>query len=83
MILPHRFDKHLNKTVPNEDFVAMYPDQLPTYFTESELKQAGYSKPDKIYQRKKAKEAAHAKEMEDIEFIEDDSKVMETINAVQ
>lgn len=83
MILPHRFDKHLNKIVPNEDFVDKYPDQLPTYFTEQELNTAGYSKAGSIFERKAAKEAEVDKEREEVEFVEDDAKVAETIEAVQ
>lgn len=82
IIVPHRYDHQTHKLVPNEDFLARYPEMIPTYFTPEDLKKAGYSKPDNIYKAQAAKEAAHAKEMEQIEFVEDDDKVVETIEAL-
>lgn len=85
MIVPHRYDAGLGRVVPNEEFVAKYPGMLPTYFTEQELKDAGYSKPDKIYEAKAAQEAAVEKEREQVEFAADPDgeKVAEVVNAVQ
>ncbi len=56
MITPHIFDKATGQVIPNPDFVDRFPDQLPTYFTPDELKQAGYSKAGKIYDKKAAGE---------------------------
>lgn len=83
MITPHRFDKQLGRFVPNEDFLERFPEQIPTYFTDVDLKKAGYSKPDKIFERRAAEEAQHAKDME-VEFAEDkdDSKIVETVGAL-
>ena len=47
-ITPHVFDKVQKKAVPNPDFIEKYPNQVKNYFTKKDLKQAGYSKADKI-----------------------------------
>lgn len=82
IIVPHRYDHQTHKLVPNEEFMARFPEMLPTYFTADDLKKAGYSKPDKIFDAQAKKEAQHVKEMEQVEFVEDDSKIEEVVNAV-
>lgn len=53
-IPPHSFDKGSRKVVPNPDFVDRYPEQVSNYFTEGEIRKAGYSKADKLFNKQKA-----------------------------
>lgn len=71
LITPHVYDIILNKWVPNEDFMDHYPEKLATYFTEDELKAAGYSKPDAIFEEKAKLEAAAEAERGSVEFVDD------------
>jgi hypothetical protein len=85
-ILPHTFDPLLNKWLPNENFMQRFPDKITTYFTEAELKKAGYSKPDKLIEAKAQLEADAAAERELVEFVADDegqamSEVIEAVDA--
>ena len=67
----HRYDKVLGQLVPNEDFMSRFPDKITTYFTEGELKKAGYSKPDKLFEAKAQLEAEADAERERVEFVAD------------
>lgn len=71
IILPHKYNPLTHKTEPNPEFVAKYPEQLPTYFTQSELEDAGMSKAQKIFDKKAAHEAKHAQEAAQVEFAKD------------
>lgn len=75
IILPHTYDKLTNKLVPNPDFVRLYPNQLPTYFTPEELKQHGYDKPEALFEAKEKQEAAIAKEKAAVEYAPDEDGV--------
>lgn len=83
-ISPHVYDKVLGRLVPNEDFMQRFPGKIATYFTEAELKTAGYSKPDKIFEAKAATEAEADAERDKVEFVADDSGegMKEVIDAV-
>lgn len=76
IILPHKFDVASQNWIPNPDFVDRYAEMLPTYFTEEELVKHGYSKADRIFEAKAVKEAEHAREMDDVEFVGDDGVKM-------
>lgn len=52
-ILPHSYDKASKKVIPNPDFVKAYPEQLPTYFSQSELQDAGYANIKPVFDNKK------------------------------
>lgn len=85
MIMPHTYDKVTGQVLPNPDFVKHYPDQLPTYFTQQELQDAGYSKAGKIYEKKAAAEALLEQEREsEIEYATEGAaeKIAETIEAL-
>lgn len=85
MITPHTYDKVTGQVIPNPDFVKLYPDQLPTYFTQQELEHAGYSKAEKIYDKKAAAEAALEQEREnETEYATEGvaEKIVETIEAL-
>ena len=71
IIMPHTFDKTTGQTIPNPEFVARYPDMLPTYFSQEELQKAGMSKAGKIFDKKAAAEAKHEKEAAKVEFAPD------------
>lgn len=43
-VQPHKFDKTKRRLDINPDFVKLYPDQAATYFSDGEMKSAGYSK---------------------------------------
>lgn len=76
----HRYDKVLGRMVPNEDFMERFPNQITTYFTESELKKAGYSKPDKLFEAKAQLEADAAAERDRVEFVDDtDGEAMKDV----
>lgn len=81
IILPHIFDKSQGKVIPNPDFVDRYAEQLPTYFTEQELNDAGYSKAGKIFEHRTKQEAAVEKEKSEVTFVadKDHAKLKETI----
>lgn len=84
MILPHRFDRLTGKTVPNEEFVARYPEQLTTYFTQEELQKQGYSKADKIFKHQEKKQAKHDADAAEVVYAEDEGaeKITEVVNNV-
>ena len=71
IITPHIYDKVLGRLVPNEDFMERYPEKIATYFTEDDLKHAGYSKPDKIFEEKARLEAEADAERDRVEFVPD------------
>lgn len=71
MITPHIYDKVLGRLVPNEDFMNRFPEKIATYFTEADLKQAGYSKPDAIFEAKAQLEADAEAERDLVEFVDD------------
>lgn len=86
LITPHVIDKAQGKLVPNEDFMARFPDKIATYFTEAELKAAGYSKPDAIFEAKAKREAEVDAERAAVQFVPDESgegmkEVVEAIDA--
>jgi hypothetical protein len=70
-ITPHVYDRVLGRLVPNEAFMERFPEQIGTYFTAAELKKAGYSKPDAIFEAKAKVEAEADAEREKVEFVED------------
>jgi hypothetical protein len=79
-ITPHVYDKVLGRLVPNEDFMQRFPGKITTYFTEAELKKAGYSKPDKLFDEKAKTEAEAAAEREAVEFVDDtDGEAMKEV----
>lgn len=82
-ITPHIYDKVLGRLVPNESFMQRFPDKIATYFTEAELKKAGYSKPDKIFEEKAKVEAEADAERDQVEFVDDSEgeAMRETIEA--
>lgn len=84
MITPHIYDKVLGRLVPNEDFMNRFPEKIATYFTESDLKQAGYSKPDAIFEAKAQLEADAEAERDLVEFVDDTDGVSmkEVVDAV-
>lgn len=84
IILPHQYDKLTNKYIPNPDFVRLYPDKLPTYFTAEELKQHGYDKPEALFEAKAKQEAEIAAEKAQVEFAADDdgAKQAEVVKAL-
>jgi hypothetical protein len=84
MILPHTYDKVTGQVMPNPDFVKLYPNQLPTYFTQEELQNAGYSKANKIYEKKAALEAELEQEQTEVEYATEgaDQKIADTVKAL-
>lgn len=85
MIIPHKHDPLTGKDIPNPDFVDKYPEQLPNYFTEDELKAHGYTKAGKIFKAKAAQERQAAEDAKTVEYAPDPGgeKLQEVIKDVQ
>lgn len=62
VIAPHVFDKNTKQLTPNPDFIKLYPDRLPNFFTQKELEKAGHSKIGKVFKEHKESKARHAKQ---------------------
>ncbi len=75
LLLPHSHDKLTGKIVPNEDFIARYPDKVATYFTQTELEAAGFSKVGQVFAAQAAADAAVAAEKAKVTFAKDEGDV--------
>lgn len=58
-ILPHAYDKARRDVGVNADFIRLHPDKALNFYTQSELKKAGYAKLGVKVAKDEAKKAAH------------------------
>jgi hypothetical protein len=84
MITPHVFDKQLNKFVPNQDFIDKYPEKIPDFFTEGDMRKAGYSKSGKVFEARATEQAKVDADNANVEFVVDKGgeHMAETVGAL-
>ena len=64
VVIPHSYDKASGKMIPNPEFVKLYPEQTSQFFDESDIKQTGDKKLEKLWQKQEAGKAAQQEQID-------------------